>query len=66
MAATGNRHRPHLIPGDQAWFWAPEWQAKEAEADHEIANGGGSVVIGAEESIADLAYWAGLPSDDLT
>jgi hypothetical protein len=29
-----------VIPDDQAWFWTPEWQAKEAEADQEIANGG--------------------------
>jgi antitoxin PrlF len=30
-----------LDPG-QAWFWTPEWQAGEREADAEIAAGGGT------------------------
>jgi AbrB family looped-hinge helix DNA binding protein len=33
-----------VIPDDQAWFWTPEWQAKEEEADQEIADGGGPVM----------------------
>ena len=28
-----------LIPKDQLWFWTPEWQAKEREADEDIAQG---------------------------
>ncbi|MEV6967594.1 AbrB/MazE/SpoVT family DNA-binding domain-containing protein [Hamadaea sp. NPDC051192] len=28
-----------IIPRDQEWFWTPEWQAKEAEADAELARG---------------------------
>jgi len=52
-----------VIPDDQAWFWTPEWQAKEAEADQEIADGGG-VVMSAEEFIADLAGRAGISVDD--
>ena len=28
-----------LIPKDQAWFWTPEWQAKEREADEDIRMG---------------------------
>ncbi len=28
-----------LIPRDQAWFWTPEWQAMEREADEAIAAG---------------------------
>ena len=28
-----------IIPRDQAWFWTPEWQAKEAAADAQIASG---------------------------
>ena len=28
-----------LIPKDQAWFYAPEWQKKEREADEAIARG---------------------------
>jgi AbrB family looped-hinge helix DNA binding protein len=53
-----------VIPDDQAWFWTPEWQAKEAEADQEIADGGGAV-MSAEEFIADLADRAGVSVDDL-
>ena len=53
-----------VIPDDQAWFWTPEWQAKEAEADQEISGGGG-VVRSAEEFIADLAGRAGISVDDL-
>ncbi|MCJ7827020.1 MAG: AbrB/MazE/SpoVT family DNA-binding domain-containing protein [Demequinaceae bacterium] len=26
-----------VIPRDQAWFWTPEWQAREAEAEADIA-----------------------------
>jgi len=28
-----------VIPRDQEWFWTPEWQAKEAEADADKAAG---------------------------
>ncbi len=28
-----------LIPKDQLWYWTPEWQAKEREADEDIAKG---------------------------
>ena len=28
-----------LIPRDQLWYWTPEWQAKEKEADEDIAAG---------------------------
>ena len=28
-----------LIPKDQAWFFTPEWQKKETEADEAIAQG---------------------------
>ena len=28
-----------LIDASQAWFWTPEWQAKEREADEDIAAG---------------------------
>lgn len=54
-----------VIPDDQAWFWTPEWQAKEAEADKEIASGGGPV-MSADEFIGELAGRAGLSADDLT
>lgn len=53
-----------VIPDDQAWFWTPEWQAKEEEADEEIADDAGTVMT-ADEFIADLADRAGLSKDDL-
>ncbi len=28
-----------IVPKDQLWFWTPEWQAKEREADEDIARG---------------------------
>lgn len=28
-----------VVPRDQEWFWTPEWQAKEAEADADKAAG---------------------------
>ncbi len=28
-----------LVPKDQAWFYTPEWQEKEREADKAIARG---------------------------
>jgi antitoxin PrlF len=43
------------IPADQAWFWSPDWQAGEREADEEIASGELSPVYGsAEEMFVDL------------
>jgi antitoxin MazE len=27
------------VPRDQAWFWTPEWQAKEREADDDLTAG---------------------------
>ena len=28
-----------LVPRDQLWFWTPEWQEKEREADDDLATG---------------------------
>ena len=28
-----------IDPDDQSWFWTPEWQAAEAEAERDIAEG---------------------------
>jgi AbrB family looped-hinge helix DNA binding protein len=53
-----------VIPDDQAWFRTPEWQAKEAEADQEIADGGGPV-MSEDEFLADLADQAGVRPDEL-
>jgi AbrB family looped-hinge helix DNA binding protein len=40
-----------LIDADQAWFWTPEWQAKEREADEEIRQGLGA---GPFDNVDDL------------
>jgi len=43
------------IPADQAWFWSPEWQAGEREADEQITRGDLSPVYStAEEMFADI------------
>jgi len=28
-----------VVPANQAWFWTPGWQAKEKEADEDLAAG---------------------------
>jgi hypothetical protein len=49
------RLRPHIaIPVDQAWFWTPEWQAKEREADEAIARGDTTFFASDEEFMAWL------------
>lgn len=42
------------IDPEQAWFWTREWQAKEREADEDIAAGRGTVYEGDEEFLAAL------------
>ena len=27
------------VPREEAWFWTPEWQAKEKEADKDLSTG---------------------------
>lgn len=39
---------------EQAWFWTAEWQAKEAEAERDIALGRGKVFETCAEFLADL------------
>lgn len=39
---------------DQAWFWTPEWQAKEREADEAIAAGQTTLYLSDEEFLAAL------------
>jgi len=44
-----------VIPDDQAWFWTPQWQAKEAEVDQATARGERGTVFGTgEEFLAFL------------
>lgn len=52
-----------LIPKDQAWFYTPEWQKKEREADEDIARGD---VDGPFDSSKDLSgYLRGLKKKSL-
>jgi antitoxin PrlF len=39
---------------DQAWFWTPQWQAKEREADAAIAAGDGEFFDSSEAFLASL------------
>lgn len=43
-----------LVPKDQLWFWTPEWQRKEREADQDIAQGRIKEFESADELIKDL------------
>jgi AbrB family looped-hinge helix DNA binding protein len=38
-----------LIPDDQAWFWTPEWQSMEHEADEAVARSDRGTVFESEE-----------------
>jgi hypothetical protein len=54
---TGPAHgrgRQPTIPADQRWFWTPEWQAGEREADAARAAGATRVFGSAEEFLAWL------------
>jgi antitoxin component of MazEF toxin-antitoxin module len=51
---------PGRIPKDQRYFWTPEWQAMEAEADADLAAGRvHGPYATAEEAIAKLRGKAG-------
>lgn len=43
-----------IIPMDQRWFWTPEWQTKEREADEDIAQGRVKEFASVDELIKDL------------
>jgi hypothetical protein len=43
------------VAGSQAWFWAPEWQAGEREADTDLAEGRFTRFSSVEEMDAALA-----------
>jgi hypothetical protein len=48
--------RPYLaIPADQAWYWTPEWQAKERQADDDISQRH-TTVFGSDE---EFDAWLG-------
>ena len=48
------RRPPKNIPKDQRWFWPPEWQAKEEEADRDLAKGRYETFTNAEDAIRSL------------
>jgi antitoxin PrlF len=49
------------IPVDQLWFFTPEWQRKEHEADQELATGGpGETFEDGDAFIRALAASAGI------
>lgn len=43
-----------MIPRDQLWFWTPEWQAKEREADEDLAKGRYKIYKNMREAISSL------------
>ena len=61
-AADRESRYPHLedftepdeVAPDQAWFWTPEWQAGECEADADFAAGRYQRFTSGEEFIASL------------
>lgn len=55
LTADGILLRPQkVIAADQAWFWTPEWQAGEREADADEAAGRGETFESGEEFIEAL------------
>ncbi len=57
VIADGILLRPKkVIDASQAWFWTPEWQAKEREADEDIAAGRGERFESDEEFLAALEH----------
>jgi len=42
-----------VCPADQAWYWTPEWQEGEREADEQIARGELSPVFDSAEEMFD-------------
>ncbi len=51
-STTGARALP--TAADQAWFWTPEWQEGEREADADIAAGRTTYFDSTEEFLAAL------------
>lgn len=47
-------HAGTWVPRDQAWFWTPEWQAKEREAEELIRAGKTETADSAEEMFKKL------------
>ena len=45
---------PQRIPADQRYFYTPEWQAKEREADQDFAHGRAKSFADVEDLIREL------------
>jgi len=43
------------VPRDQAWFWSPEWQKKEKEADDDLDAGRYRDFDSLEDLLKDMA-----------
>jgi AbrB family looped-hinge helix DNA binding protein len=43
-----------VVPRDQMWFWTPDWQAREAEADADLAAGNSTTYDSDEEFLKAL------------
>ena len=54
MTESEPRSLPSIILDDQAWFWTPEWQAKEREVDEATACGERGTVFSSEEEFLDF------------
>lgn len=53
------------IPVDQLWFFTPEWQRKEQEADRELAtHGAGETFPDGESFVSALADSAGISPEE--
>ena len=53
-----------VMDPDQAWYWTPEWQAKEREADEAYARGDFQRFYSDEEFLAALQSLVGSAGDD--
>jgi hypothetical protein len=54
MRVVGDKMELVPIPGDQFWFWTPEWQRKEREVGEDIAQGRVKESASVEELLKDL------------
>ena len=54
MRLVGRKLELVPIPRDQLWFWTPEWQKKEREADEDIAQGRVKESASIDELLKDL------------
>jgi AbrB family looped-hinge helix DNA binding protein len=43
-----------LVDAADAWYWTPEWQAGEREADKQLARGEGEISLSDDEFLSSL------------